>query len=450
MSKVKLGFLFLTRDNLNQPKIWEKFFADADKSSYQIYCHPKNKNEVTDPILKDNIIKENIPTKWGDSGVVKAEIKLMEYAYNDGCDMYILLSESHVPFYSYDVIYQLLNRYPYNMIDFRVIINKLIKGEHWMIFNKEAVHYFINNNNIDNFKDINIINMDEFYFPTMLTNNNIPWLNVSTTYVKWKLGSHTEYTYYDFKQMLKNSHSYLSDLKKSGHTITNANKDNIKSSIEDGWDKLIYHKNHPVTYNKLKQKDINDIENSFQLFGRKFDVDSDISNYIDQIWKRDTYIYLELAILTELYYSSIDYLTFKNDNKDNSKYNKKYQSYYFYNLTDHFNINIANFNKKKGKSNTKKVNSNNKKYYYKSYDQNILQNSNEWKSDKKGNSNVKIIVDQANKLKRDISNRYLSLISKIDKPNKIILDKLKKKYGKNYKILQENYPARYMYLFSEK
>lgn len=439
MSNIKLGFLFLTRDNLNQPKIWEKFFADADKSSYRIYCHPKNRSGVTDPLLKSNIIKDTVKTEWGGAGVVKAEIKLMEAAYRDGCDMFILLSESHVPFYPYNVLYQLLSRYQYNMINFVNIIDKLVKGHQWMIFNKKTVHYLINNNKIDSYNEKKIkFVMDEFYFPTMLTNNNISWLNVSTTYVKWKLGSHTEYTYKNFKDMLQNTQSYVKELKKSEHTITNANKDNIKKSIENGWEKLVYDKNHPVTFGKLKQKEIEEFKNSFQLFGRKFGVDSDISSYIDQLWSRDTYIYLELAILTELYYSSIDYLHFNSGNNRNNKREEVNNSELF-NLTKQFQIKV--------KSNNKKNDDKRGKYCYKNYNRSVLQNIDKWNSSERGHSNVKITVNQANKLKREISNRYLSLVSKIDKPNSAILDKLKKKYDKNYKILQESYPSRYMYTF---
>lgn len=327
MSKVKLGFLFLTRDNLNQPKIWEKYFADADPSTYKLYFRPKYPDKVSNKLVKSYLVKDDIKTSWGDAGVVKVEIKMMEQAYRDKCDMFIFLSESHIPFYSYKIIYELLSRYQYNMIDFRKIYKNKVKAEHWMIFNKDAVEYFIKNkNDIDSFnkdKDRKV-NMDESYFPTKIYESNIPWYNISTTYVKWKFTSSSEIGLSEYKGFLKQIDSYKKFL---GYINKNDQKISEKF-MKNMWKKLYDQQNHPILYNSINNEQLNDLKNSYQLFGRKFSSDSNIYKFIDQLWERDTYKYWELNMLTKLYLSNfkIKSLNLKNDISLFIKNYKKYKN----------------------------------------------------------------------------------------------------------------------------
>ena len=65
----KIAFLFLTYNNLKRPDIWNKFFniENADNSNkysnkYTIYNHAKEKDKVTNILLKDKHIPEHIET----------------------------------------------------------------------------------------------------------------------------------------------------------------------------------------------------------------------------------------------------------------------------------------------------------------------------------------------------------------------------------------------------
>ena len=59
----KIALLFITIDNHNKPDIWNKFLNNTEL--FNIYCHPKNPENVTDSFLKSNIIPDLRETKWG-------------------------------------------------------------------------------------------------------------------------------------------------------------------------------------------------------------------------------------------------------------------------------------------------------------------------------------------------------------------------------------------------
>lgn len=93
----KLALMFLVRETLNQPKAWEAFLRGHEEQ-YEVYCHPKEKEKVTVPLLCKGIIEENVPTKWGDISVTKAIIALLRAALKDGNNQkFCLFSESCVP-----------------------------------------------------------------------------------------------------------------------------------------------------------------------------------------------------------------------------------------------------------------------------------------------------------------------------------------------------------------
>lgn len=102
----KIAFLFLTRNNLKRPEIWEEFLKGKE-DKYSIYCHAKEPKNVTDKLLKDTIIPEYIDTCWGCINLVEANILLMKNALlNPLNKKFILVSESCVPIVSFDVLYK--------------------------------------------------------------------------------------------------------------------------------------------------------------------------------------------------------------------------------------------------------------------------------------------------------------------------------------------------------
>ena len=57
----KIAFLFLTLDNPNFPKIWNKYFRNH-KDKYNIYIHPKYSDKLT--WKKKCMIKNLKETSW--------------------------------------------------------------------------------------------------------------------------------------------------------------------------------------------------------------------------------------------------------------------------------------------------------------------------------------------------------------------------------------------------
>lgn len=204
----KVAFLFLTRDNLRRPEIWNTFFNNVDINKYSIYCHPKNPEKVSDTLLKNNIIPENINTEWGKISLVEANILLMKNALKDTKNKkMILVSESCIPIVSFDTFYNtIINdnksriaRFLHNNTDNRYndIVSPAFKKEHF--YKTSGSGSILNRNHaqllVDNMKDLpkweKVIAPDEHYnlcqllvYDKNFLQNNI---NKKTTFDIWQI-----------------------------------------------------------------------------------------------------------------------------------------------------------------------------------------------------------------------------------------------------------------------
>ena len=109
---MKIAFCFLTWGDLLQPKVWEAFFAGAAREKYSVYCHPKEPEQVTGPILSGRMIDNTVPTRHGHISLVEAALNLFSHAYHDAEDneYFVLLSESTIPIVSFDEFYKDVER----------------------------------------------------------------------------------------------------------------------------------------------------------------------------------------------------------------------------------------------------------------------------------------------------------------------------------------------------
>lgn len=99
----KIAFLFLTRDNVNHPKLWEYYFK-GNKRKINIYCHPKNPEKVTITWQKKNIISTLVETGWG--YITNAYYQLLNEAYKNTKNVkFIVISESCVPIVPFNDMY---------------------------------------------------------------------------------------------------------------------------------------------------------------------------------------------------------------------------------------------------------------------------------------------------------------------------------------------------------
>lgn len=181
----KIAFMFLTVGDLNQPELIRDFLADGgDRCS--AYAHSKEKR-----VLNDIQISEKIDTEWGDISLVKATNLMLAEAYKDPDNKYfLLLSESCVPLYKFDHIYDTITnlgkswikrvftkRDVYLNMKFRKLVeprklninkNKELKlCNQWMVLTREHAEMCIKHDYTDTvFKNAHI--PDEAYYLNVL------------------------------------------------------------------------------------------------------------------------------------------------------------------------------------------------------------------------------------------------------------------------------------------
>ena len=98
----KIAFLFLIKDTIHFPKIWNEYFKDQE-GKYSIYLHPKYPEKTE--WKKNRIIKNLQPTQWGH--ITKAYFELFKEAFKDKQNYkFITLSESCIPIQSFDNFYK--------------------------------------------------------------------------------------------------------------------------------------------------------------------------------------------------------------------------------------------------------------------------------------------------------------------------------------------------------
>jgi hypothetical protein len=106
----KIAFLFLIYDEINQEKMWKKFFDGVDKNKYSIYIHSKETNDTK--VLKyfeDKKLDMTLPTKYGDISLVYVQKLLLKMAMKDKDNFkFIFVSNSCIPVKSFDYIYESL------------------------------------------------------------------------------------------------------------------------------------------------------------------------------------------------------------------------------------------------------------------------------------------------------------------------------------------------------
>lgn len=205
-NKGKIAFLFLTRDNINIPEIWQKYLKGKEEL-YSIYCHPKYPEKVNG-LLKSHIIPEKIPTSWGTIGTVKANLMLIKNALKDPDNRYfILCSESCIPITRFDIFYEFIFQkddisfIPYfveNTERWDNIKNPIVKKEEFkkhcaqgLTFCRKHAEILSKIDETDNWKNVTCVDESYFYNILYWQNPNIEkeLENYKITFDAW--GEHT-------------------------------------------------------------------------------------------------------------------------------------------------------------------------------------------------------------------------------------------------------------------
>ena len=137
------AFLFLTYDNFTHPDaIWE--FTKTQN----IYIHPKYSERVI-PKYRPYIIESSIETKWGESSIIDATIKLLADSYQSEENVwFVLLSQDSYPLYSFETFATKINRMTQGDASIFNLINEkngLSKTSQWWILQRKDVKTILEN-----------------------------------------------------------------------------------------------------------------------------------------------------------------------------------------------------------------------------------------------------------------------------------------------------------------
>lgn len=187
---MKIAFCFLIYDFIIRYDIWNSFFKNIDTEKYCIFIHPKkllyNKNyeSYTFPY---NIVKNIIETKSKDHiSIVRAILQLLKETYqnNENITHFIFLSQSCIPLYSFDILYQIISNSKYSIISsinnnrkeryyqLSTIIKRYINYESFvkqqpnMILIRDDMKLLLENDYTNHFNNISC--PDEHYFINIL------------------------------------------------------------------------------------------------------------------------------------------------------------------------------------------------------------------------------------------------------------------------------------------
>jgi len=279
----KIAFLFLTIDNINHPSFWEEYFKNND-DKINIYCHPKNPENVTIPWLKKNIISKIVETGWG--YITSAYFNLLAAALNDKDNTkFITISESCIPLIPFDKLYNDIMKDPKkSYIKFTKIkkydIGARIKNQkgyekykfykHWARFCLSRHHTKILLNKKEDFKFFNKMHVgDEFFLSLLYPFNNIDDFGI--TYDNWK------YVHNLVDEINKNINSLYKKIEyndKNNKVIIDKISLLKKSKEEIS--------KNPKSYNDVTLEDIKEAKSTNSYFWRKFPKNSNIIKYKTQ------------------------------------------------------------------------------------------------------------------------------------------------------------------------
>lgn len=277
---MKIAYLFLTVGDLNLPKVWSNFFKDENASSYKIYSHSKNSHKInSNSPLFNTQIKNSVNTKWGDSSIVKATLFLLAQALIDNNDMYILLSESTVPFKDHSYIQSYLENGENRIAPIECVHDhkNLYKSSQWFILNKSTVKKLLSVteeyiSDPDLTSSTHLGAPDELYFATILRRLQIPVVEEMTTYYK--------FTGVDYEETKEKLNQIYDQFKKIRNKMTNSQIKQFKDKHRQIWGRLKDEGKHPITFSTISEDDLKIFTRPNLLFGRKFSANSNIGDYL--------------------------------------------------------------------------------------------------------------------------------------------------------------------------
>jgi hypothetical protein len=257
----KIAFCFLIYDIINNEELWNIFFRNIDNNKYNIYIHYKTNKPLK--YFEKYKVNNCINTNYGDITIINAQNILLEKAL---CDIdnkhFIILSNSCIPFKSFNYIY-----------------NTLIEDKSYFNITPQS-HCFPRCNNTLNFIDSKYIQKSAQW--CILNRKHTELMIYKNEYIKW----------FNYSETVPDEHCYITNIfyhNLQNEIITTNNASNDATTFIN-WEGMNY--KYPSTHNLKNYSSISEEEiiyllNSKCLFGRKFNTECIqsllINTYIDFI-----------------------------------------------------------------------------------------------------------------------------------------------------------------------
>lgn len=209
----KIALLFLTKSAPNHPELWKELLKECP-NKFNMYFH--SKEPIQDPFFQKYRIEKIVPTSW--SIHVKAWQMLIQEAIKNPENQYFaFLSESCIPLYSLDYIYQEITKdqrthmafarpwWPtWSPREIQSICKEFRHGNtEWMVLNRKHAELISHDRAI-----IRIIarhqNDQESYFSTFFAINGCLYeeiCNHSYTYINWEYAINNGANPYQFEEV---------------------------------------------------------------------------------------------------------------------------------------------------------------------------------------------------------------------------------------------------------
>jgi len=243
---VKLALLFLTRENVNHPQIWDEWIAQ-DSGRIKVFSHVKNPDQLKGDFLKGTQIDAHFETEWGEVSLVKASLALLKEALkDDSITHFALVSESCVPVQPLKRIILRLTHDPRSRFGFR----------DWQKASAASKHRALKAPSVP---------QDCWRFHQQW------WLLDRPTAV---FATRRDYTS-QFRAMFAPDEGYFgTTLSMEGYPV-----DDLVNDLNITWTEWVEDIGSPLSHSKISKKNLREILNSDAFFARKFPRDADIGRY---------------------------------------------------------------------------------------------------------------------------------------------------------------------------
>lgn len=208
---MKLALLFLTRRNIKNIELWEKFIADSQGKAV-MYAHVKEPQHVTQPTLHAAIIPTSIPTKWGDVSLVRAQNLMLRHAMQDSSiTHFAIVSEACIPIKTWSFVEAAITKDARSRMELipteiqdrchKIRRPESIPNNHWklhsqwVLLNRKMVELILSKDYTELFEST--FASDEHYYGTVFSMHELDPILVNTnplTLVDWSRGRPTTYT----------------------------------------------------------------------------------------------------------------------------------------------------------------------------------------------------------------------------------------------------------------